>query len=72
MKNTIVIYQEYGYLGMINGMHKVFNPLIHLSYQPQVLAAIQTKIQNGSYDESVRLAYINKKTLIDTTTVKIK
>ncbi len=72
LKNTIVIYQEYGYLGIINGVHKAFNPLIHLSYQPQVLRAIQTKIDNGTFDESVRLAYINKSTLVDTTNIKIK
>lgn len=72
MKNTVLIYQEYGYLGMVNGVHKAFNPLIHLSYQPQVLRAIQTKLNNGNYDESVRLAYIDKATLIDTTNIKIK
>lgn len=72
MKNTIVIYQEYGYLGMINGVHKAFNPLIHLSYQPQVLRAIQTKIENKNFDESVRLAYIDKSTLVDTANIKIK
>lgn len=72
MKNTVLVYQEYGYLGMVNGVHKAFNPLIHLSYQPQVLEAIQTKLKNGSYDESVRLAYIDKATLVDTTNVKIK
>lgn len=72
MKNTVLIYQEYGYLGMVNGVHKAFNPLIHLSYQPQVLRAIQTKLNNGNYDESVRLAYIDKATLVDTANIKIK
>lgn len=72
MKNTVVIYQEYGYLGMINGIHKAFNPLIHLSYQPQVLRAIQTKLENNNFDESVRLAYIDKATLVDTANIKIK
>ncbi len=72
MKNTVVIYQEYGYLGIVNGVHKAFNPLIHLSYQPQVLQAIQTKIANGNYEESVRLAYIDKATLVDTANIKIK
>jgi len=72
MKNTVLIYQEYGYLGMINGVHKAFNPLIHLTYQPQVLETIKTKIKNGNYDDSVRLAYIDKDTLIDTTNIKIK
>ena len=72
LKNTIVIYQEYGYLGIVNGVHKAFNPLVHLSYQPQVLRAIQTKLENKSFDESVRLAYIDKSTLVDTTNIKIK
>ena len=72
MKNTVLVYQEYGYLGMVNGVHKAFNPLIHLSYQPQVLNAIQAKINNGNYDDSVRLAYIDKKTLVDTANIKIK
>ncbi len=72
MKNTIVIYQEYGYLGIINGVHKAFNPLLHLSYQPQVLKAIKTKIDSKNYEESVRLAYIDKNTLVDTENVKIK
>lgn len=72
MKNTVVIYQEYGYLGMVNGAHKAFNPLVHLSYQTQVLQAIQAKVRNGNYDESVRLAYINKETLVDTSTINIK
>ena len=72
MKNTVLIYQEYGYLGIVNGVHKTFNPLIHLSFQSQVLRAIQTKVKAGTYDESVRLAYIDKATLMDTTNIKIK
>ncbi len=72
MKNTVVIYQEYGYLGQVNGAHKTFNPVVHLSYQPQVLTSIKNKIRNGNYDEKLRLAYIDTKTLTDTDNLKIK
>lgn len=72
MKNTVVIYQEYGYLGQVNGAHKTFNPVVHLSYQPQVLTSIKNKISNGNYDEKLRLAYIDTKTLTDTDNLKIK
>lgn len=72
LKNTIVVYQEYGYLGVLNSIHKVFNPLIHLSYQEQVLESISAKIKNGAYDTALRLAYIDQKTLLDKNNVKIK
>lgn len=70
MKNTVVIYQEYAYLGAgKGGSPRTFNPLIHLSYQQQVLDAIKN---DDSFDDSVRLAYIDKNTLLDVTNVKIK
>ncbi len=73
MKNTVLVYQEYGYLGGDeNGSHKTFNPLIHLSYQEQVLKAIKSKIQGGNFDDSVRLAYLDKQTLVDVKNVNIK
>lgn len=72
MKNTVVVYQEYGYLGAVNGTQKTFNPLIHLSYQSQVLKSVQNKINQGIFNASVRLAYIDEKTLVDTTNINIK
>jgi uncharacterized membrane protein len=72
LKNTIVIYQEYGYLGVLNSVHKVFNPLVHLSYQEQVQESISAKIKNGVYDAALRLAYIDQKTLLDKNNIKIK
>ena len=72
LKNTIVVYQEYGYLGVLNNVHKVFNPLVHLSYQEQVFESICAKIKNGAYDPALRLAYIDKETLLDKNNVKIK
>lgn len=72
MKNTVVIYQEYGYLGSVSGVNKTFNPLIHLSYQPQVLEALKEKNKNQAYDDSVRLAYIDKETLIDINHINIQ
>lgn len=72
LKNTIVIYQEYGYLGVLNSVHKVFNPLVHLSYQEQVQESISAKIKNGVYDSALRLAYIDQKTLLDKNNIKIK
>ena len=73
MKNTVVVYQEYGYLGGDGkGGHKTFNPLIHISYQEQVLRAIKEKLQSGNYEDSVRLAYLDKQTLIDVKNINIK
>lgn len=68
LKNTVVIYQEYAYLG--GG--KTYNPLVHLAYQNQVLNSINTKINNKRFDTSVRLAYIDQQTLVDINNVKIK
>lgn len=73
MNNTVVVYQEYGYLGAHNnGAQKAFNPLIHLSYQSQVLNAIKNKVENKNFDDSVRLAYVTAKELINTNDVNIK
>jgi hypothetical protein len=71
MKNTVVVYQEYGYLGNIGGTDKTFNPLIHISYQAQVLEGLKSKISNNNFD-TLRLAYIDKETLLDTENIKIK
>lgn len=72
MKNTVVVYQEYGYLGAVQGTPLAFNPLLHLSYQDQVRHAIQMKIDNQQFDESVRLAYMTAQELMNTQTIKIK
>lgn len=73
MNNTIVVYQEYGYMGANNdGAQKAFNPLIHLSYQSQVRTAIKNKVQTNNFDESVRLAYVTTSELVNTNDVKIK
>lgn len=73
MKNTVVVYQEYGFLGNdAKGANRTFNPLSHLSYQDQVLSSLKNKIKNAKFDEKVRLAYIDKQTLIDTKNFKIK
>ena len=72
LKNTVVVYQEYGYLGMADERHKAFNPLTHLSYQPQVLEAIKAKLASKSFDQSVRLAYVDAQELINTNNVNIK
>lgn len=72
MKNTVVVYQEYGYMGSVNGVAKAFNPLIHICYQKQVFEKICEKIDNKAFDASMRLAYIDIKTLKDTKNVKIK
>ena len=72
MKNTVVVYQEYGYMGSVNGAAKAFNPLTHICYQKQVLEKICEKIDNKAFDASMRLAYIDVKTLKDTKNVKIK
>lgn len=72
LRNTVVVYQEYAYLGGVAGAHKTYNPLVHLAYQEQVLTAIKKKIAAGKYDESVRLAYIDTKTLVDVDNIKIK
>lgn len=72
MKNTIVIYQEYGYLGQVNGAHKTFNPLLHLSYQQQVFNSIKTKIDNNNFDDKLRLAYLDTQTLLNLNNLKIK
>ena len=73
MKNTVVVYQEYGYLGGDGkGGHKTFNPLLHLSYQEQVLRAIKAKIKENNFDSSVRLAYLDAKTLVDINNLNIK
>ena len=72
MKNTIVVYREYGYLGATDYIASVFNPLIHLSYQEQVEKMISTKMKHGVYDPALRLAYIDKETLLDKNNVKIK
>ena len=49
MKNTVVFYQEYGYIGQ----NSVFNPLEHLSYQSTVMQ--RGIAQNNS---KLRLAYL--------------
>lgn len=71
MKNTVVVYQEYSYLGTVNGTNKVFNPLIHLSYQSQVVDAI-TKKGSTFNSSKLRLAYLDEKQILDNSTVKIK
>ena len=71
MKNTVVVYQEYSYLGNVNGTNKVFNPLIHLSYQSQVVDAI-TRKGDAFNNSKLRLAYLNDKQILDNSTVKIK
>ncbi len=71
MKNTVVVYQEYSYLGNVNGSNKVFNPLIHLSYQSQVVDAIKKK-GDAFNNSKLRLAYLTDKQLLDNSTVKIK
>ena len=71
MKNTVVVYQEYSYLGNVNGSNKVFNPLIHLSYQSQVVDAIKKK-GDAFNNSKLRLAYLTDKQILDNSTVKIK
>ena len=72
MKNTVVVYQEYGYLGQKDGMDRAFNPLLHISYQDQVRQAIKAKIDYNIFDESVRLAYIDESELMDMSNINIK
>jgi hypothetical protein len=72
MKNTVVVYQEYGYLGNIGGMDKTFSPLLHILYQSQVLSGLRNKINANQFDTSLRLAYIDSETLLDTDNIKIK
>jgi len=72
MKNTIVVYQEYGYLGSVDGKPKAFNPLVHVCYQAQILEKIKEKIKSKEFDSTLRLAYIDEKTLVDTKNVNIK
>lgn len=72
MKNTVVVYQEYGNLLNAGDKVKVFNPLLHLSYQSQVLDGLKKKIENNQFNSSMRLAYIDTKTLLDTDNIKIK
>ena len=71
MKNTVVVYQEYCYLGNVNGISKVFNPLVHICYQPQVLESIINK-GDGFNDSRLRIAYLSKKQILDDSTLKIK
>jgi hypothetical protein len=73
MHNTVVVYQEYGYMGSDNSSaQKAFNPLIHLAYQSQVLKGIKNKVQTNNFDESVRLAYVTTSELVNTNDAKIK
>ena len=72
LKNTVVVYQEYGYMGSINGKNLTFNPLLHLSYQDQVHGSLQKKVANNLFDKKLRLPYIDTKTLIDTDNIYIQ
>ena len=73
LKNTIIFYKIYAYLGQNDrGVEMVFNPLVHLSYQNQVLGDIKTAIDNNQYDCITRLPYISLDTLTDTANIKIK
>ena len=72
LKNTVVVYQEYGYMGNVNGKDNTFNPVLHLSYQKQVHNSLKNKIENKLFDKSIRLPYIDTETLIDTENVYIK
>ena len=71
MKNTVVVYQEYCYLGTVGGRHKVFNPLTHICYQSQVLDKIKEKGNNFN-SNGLRLAYLNAGQITDETNIKIK
>lgn len=71
MKNTVVVYQEYCYLGTVGGVSKVFNPLTHICYQSQVLEAIKQKGNNFNSNK-LRLAYLNDNQIIDESNIKIK
>ncbi len=72
LKNTVVVYQEYGYMGNVGGRDNTFNPVLHLSYQKQVHDSLQQKIKNGLFDRSIRLPYIDTETLLDTENVYVK
>lgn len=72
MRNTVVVYQEYGYLGQKGCADKVFNPLIHIAYQEQVRQQIKEKIESGNFDESIRLAYLTKDELMNMSNINIK
>lgn len=72
MKNTVVVYQEYNYLGSEDNAGKVFNPLIHIAYQEQVRQQIKKKIESGNFDESIRLAYLTKDELMNMSNINIK
>lgn len=71
MKNTVVVYQEYCYLGTVNGVKKAFNPLTHICYEAQVLEAIRQKGNNFN-DSKLKLAYLNEEQVTDESNVKIK
>ncbi len=72
LKNTVVVYQEYGYMGNAGGRNNTFNPVIHLSYQQQVHDWLMRSVENNQFDKSIRLPYIDTETLIDTENVYIK
>ncbi len=72
LRNTVVVYQEYGYMGNVNGQDNTFNPLLHLSYQTQVYDSLRRKIGNNLFDKSIRLPYIDIETLLDTENVYVK
>ena len=72
LKNTVVVYQEYGYMGNAGGRNNTFNPVIHLSYQQQVHDWLMRSVENNQFDTSIRLPYIDTETLIDTENVYIK
>jgi hypothetical protein len=72
MKNTVVVYQEYSYLGTNANGPKCFNPLIHLDYQNNVRQSIANQGDRFN-DSGLRLAYIDSvKTLLDSNNIKIK
>lgn len=71
MKNTVVVYQEYCYMGMVNGHSNVFNPLTDIGYQSQVRGAIDQK-GNSYNDTGLRLAYLDLKETLNDESIKIK
>lgn len=72
LKNTVVVYQEYAYMGNANGLDRTFNPLLNISYQSQVRASILQRMEQNAFNSSMRLAYIDDATLTDVEHVNIK
>lgn len=72
MKNSVVVYQEYGYMGQKDNMDKTFNPLLHIAYQEQVRQTLRLKIDSGNFREKMRLAYLTREELLDMSNINIK